>query len=442
MRSLTTDIATTFASRLVVLITGLGVEACLAWLLHPAGRGSYAVCLVFSALLQTVFLTGWNMASVYFVASKRLSLSEGVTQAFVYGLISSSLAIVAGLLLMRLPWAFFDAADATSFHLALLLIPSTFFALVFLQLLTAVHDFRWFAGMSVLNGVSFLLLALVFVGGLSLDVHGALLACILRQWLVVVAIVLFFRWKYGVKLMWPSLRRMREVFYYGLRYHVGQIANNANVQVGTIILAMFATRVEVGYMAVAAQLMTTGVMVIPDTIMTVLLPKVSEDVTGRPQLIARCARLTGLACALSILVLAGFATPIVRWLFSPSFLPIVPLIRILAVGTLVRCTCKVFTSYLHGTNHPGIDSLAVATGVAVNLVVLWLLMPVIGLPAAALAMTLSYVISSAIITLGFLKLSRLGPLETFRLARSDLAVVRQAVTRLFPRWGWRSVLLR
>ncbi len=414
-----------------MLITGIGVEASLAWFLEPAGRGSYAVCLTFSVLLQIVFLTGWNVASIYFVASRRLTLSEVVTQTFIYGVISSSLALVTGMLLLGMSLSFFDAADSTSFHLALLLIPSAFFSIVFLQLLTAVHDFRWFAIISVLNGVSFLLLALVFVGLLSLDVHGALLACILRSWLVIIAALLVFRWKYSVKFVKPSLRNMKEVLCYGLRYHVGQIANNVNAQVGTMILAIFATRDEVGYMAVAAQLMTTGVMTIPATIMTVLLPKISEDETGRPQLTARCARLTGLVCAVLLLVVAGFATPIVKLLFSPSFLPVVPLIRILAIGTLVRCTCKVFTSYLQGMNHPGVESFAVATGVMVNLIVLWLLMPVMGLPAAALAMTLSYVTSSVVITLGFLKFSRLNLLETFWLARSDLVAVHEALVRFF-----------
>jgi|GEM_PF-946087 len=433
MKSLTGDIAASFASRAVVLVTGLGLEACMAWLLQPAGRGSYAVCLVFTTLLQTVFLTGWNVASVYFVASKRLTLSQGVTQTLVYGMVSSTLAITSGLFLLRMPWAFFAAADRTSFHLALLLIPSTFFALVFVQLLTAIREFRWFALVSVLNGVSFLLLALFFIGCLSLDVHGALLACVVRQWLVILAVLALLRWKYHIRLVRPSLARMAEVFYYGLRYHVGQIANNANVQVGTIILAMFATRDEVGYMAVAAQLMTVGIMAIPDAVMTVLLPTVSQDRSGRPQLIARCSRLTGLACGVAILVVAGCATPIVRLLFSPSFLPVVPLIRILALGTLVRCTCKVFTSYLQGTNHPGIESVAVGTGVAVNLVALWLLMPLMGLPAAALAMTLSYLASSTIITLSFLRLSGLPPWEVFRLARSDLLVVHQALVQLVPR---------
>jgi len=442
MRSLTGDFIATFVSRFVVLITGLGLEACLAWFLKPAGRGSYAVYVTFSMLLQIFFLTGWNVASIYFVASKRLTLSQGVTQTFVYGMVSSSLAVVTGMLLMSLPLAFFDAADRASFHLALLLIPSTFFAIVFLQLLTAVHEFRWFAIISILNGLSFLLLALVFVGLLSLDVHGALLACILRHWLVIIAAMLFFRRKYNIKLVMPSLRSMGKVFYYGLRYHVGQIANNVNAQVGIMILAMFATRVEVAFMAVAAQLMTTGVMIIPDTIMTVLLPKVSEDKMGRPRLIARCARLTGLACAVLVLIVTVFATPVVKLLFSSSFLPVVPLIRILAVGTLVRCTCKVFTSYLQGTNRPGIESFAVAIGVTVNFLVLWLLMPVVGLPAAAIAMTLSYLTSSAIITLGFLKFSSLNLRETFWLARSDLMVVYQAIIQFFLRRSWRNTLPR
>jgi O-antigen/teichoic acid export membrane protein len=369
-------------------------------------------------------------------------LSEVITQTFIYGMISSFLAIITGMLLMNLPWDFFNAADKTSFHLALVLIPSTFFSIVFLRLLTAMHEFHWFAIISILNGISLLILALMFVGAMSLGVHGALLACILRQWLVMIAVLLFFYFKYNIKIVRPSIIGIRKVFYYGLRYHVGQIANNVNVQVGTVILAMFATKVEVGFMAVAARIMYTGVMTIPDTIMTVLLPKASQDKMGHPQLIARCARLTGLTCAVVILIITVFAIPVVKLMFSPSFLPVVPLIRILAVGTLLRCTCKIFTSYLQGTNHPGVESFAVTTGVIVNFITLWLLLPVIGLPAAALAMTFSYIVSSAIITLCFLKFSRFNARETFWLTRSDLMVMYNAITRVFQQYSWKKALSR
>lgn len=437
MRSLTDNFLATFLSKVVVLITGLGLEVCLAWFLKPEGRGSYAVSLTFCMLLQILFLTGWNVACIYFVASKQLTLSQVITQTFAYGVISSSVAAVTGLLLMNLPLAFFDAADETSFHLALVLIPSTFFSIVFLQLFTAMHEFRWFAVISILNGLSFLLFALIFVGVMSLGVHGALMACILKHWFVIIAALLFFRWKYNIKIVKPSLVKMKTVFFYGLRYHVGQVANNVNAHVGTMILAIFATKVEVGFMAVAVQLMCKGVMTIPDTIMTVLLPKASEDKIGRPQLIARCARLTGLTCAVLIIILSVFAKPIIKLMYPPSFLPVVPLIRILAAGTLVRCTCKVFTSYLQGTNHPGIESIAVAIGVIANFVVLWLLLPVMGLPAAALAITFSYLISSVIMTLGFLKFSRFNPRETFCLTRLDLMVLYNAITRFFMQYSWK-----
>jgi len=442
MRSLTNSFLVTFLSKVVVLITGLGLEACLAWFLKPEGRGSYEVCLVFNTLLTLCFLNGWPVASIYFVASKRLTLSEVITQTFIYGIISSFLAIITGMLLMNLPWDFFAAADKASFRLALVLIPSTFFSIVLLRLLTAIHEFLWFAIISILNGLSFLLLALILVGAMSLNVNGALLACILRQWLVMIAVLLLLCWKYNIKIVRPSMASMKKVFCYGLRYHVGQIANNVNVQVGTIILAMFATKVEVGFIAVAARIMYTGVMTIPDTIMTVLLPKASEDKIGRPQLIARCARLTGLTCAVVILIITVFATPVVKLMFSPSFLPVVPLIRILAVGTLVRSTCKIFTSYLQGTNHPGVESFAVTTGVILNFIILWLLLPVIGLPAAALAMTISYIASSAIITLAFLKFSRFNLRQTFWLTRSDLMVMYNAIKGFILQYGWKKVLPR
>jgi O-antigen/teichoic acid export membrane protein len=440
MASLTRDFGATFVSRILLLLTGIGVEVCLAWFLKPAGRGSYAVCIIFAGVLQILFAAGCNVTSVYFVASKRMTLSEGVTQTLLYGGISATLAVVAGILIMNSGLSYFDGADAKAFWMALALIPTGLFSTAFLQLLTAVHDFRGFAIVCVVQGISLFLLVLVFVGVLSWGMHGALLANILRNCLVMLVAVLCLCQRHSLSWHRPSLKGLCDMYHYGLRYHAGQIASNVNVQAGTMVLAMFATTAEVGLLAVASQLMTKGVMVIPETMMTVLLPKAAEDETGRPLLVARCARLTGVICGILLLSIVVFATPMVRLLFSPSFLPAVPLVQILAVGTFVRCICKVFTPYLQGRNHPGVESLGVVLGVTVNILVLWLLLPVIGLPAAALGMTLSYITSSIVVTLGFMRYSNLGSRRIFRLTQSDWATTYKVVTQLLPQLGDKRVL--
>ena len=90
------DFSTVFSSRIVTLGAQLGIQSCLAWFLGPADRGSYAVCLMFATLLGLIFVVSLDVAGVYFVSSKRATLSEGITCTVLFGVISSALAIVVG----------------------------------------------------------------------------------------------------------------------------------------------------------------------------------------------------------------------------------------------------------------------------------------------------------------------------------------------------------
>ena len=95
------DLSFTFISKIICLLLIIGMQSCLAWCLGPAGRGSYAVCLMFATLLSVILVVGCDTASVFFVSSRRFDISEGITYSLIYGGIGSALAIVAGLILMQ-----------------------------------------------------------------------------------------------------------------------------------------------------------------------------------------------------------------------------------------------------------------------------------------------------------------------------------------------------
>lgn len=425
----TRDFSITFGSRILLLALTIGTQSCLAWFLGVSGRGSYAVCFLFATLLGLLFGVGCDIASIYFVASGRFSLSEGITYAIIYCGIGSALAITAGLILMQSALPFFNKASPTSFYLALATIPTLLLSLAFLALLTSVQQFAWFAAISVLGGLVRLLLTVVFVWLLSWDVNGALLAVLIAGITTITATLLLFCRKNGIVLVRPSFRRLLDMFLYGIRYYLGDVSSQVNFRLGTIILAFFATKEEVGLFAVALQVLG-GIMIVPGTLGTLLMPKVAGDQGGKKELVAQCARLTALTCGALLLALASFAKPIVMVLFSPAFLPIVPIIRILCAGVLVRCVGKVFAPYLLGMGYPEMVSISVAIGAAVNVGTLWLLLPVIGLAGAASALVISYFVSSTVLTFFFVRFSGLSLRQTFQYAGSDWALIGRTAAQV------------
>ncbi len=425
------DFSFTFAARAATIVTSLGMQSCLAWFLGPAGRGSYAVCLMYSALLTTIFVVGCDVAGIYFVASRRFDVSQGITNILIYGGLGSAAAMLAGFGLLYTGLPFLEKASPASFHLALILIPVNLFSLVLLKLLTAVRRYSQYALVSVMQGVAQLIFVFFFVRVLDGGVNGALGAILATGSITIAITLILFRKKDGALLRRPSLVQIKEMLHYGVRYYVAKISNMANIQFGTLILALFATREEIAFFAVAMQV-TIQVLIIPDTLTLVLIPRSARDREGEKSLVARSARLTGLICGAGLLLLVVFARPLVGIVFSPAFLPVVPLIRIISIGVLVRSVSKVFVPYLIGTDHPGIASIGVGTGMIVNLGLLLLLLPFMGLPGAAVAVTAGYLSGAVVLLFWFSRLSGLNFSEILVPRRQDISYM----FTLFKRRKW------
>ena len=424
------DLSLVLGSRVAILLLTIGNQSCLAWFLGPAERGSFAVCIVYATVLSLIFTFGCPLSSLYFIASKKYSLSDGVANMLLYGGTGCLLAVAVGRSLLATSWPFFQKAPHSSFELALLATVTLFFETMFLRLIPAIGDF---VGHTVLSlGNATLLVTLTFVGTkmLGWGVNGALGAVILTGGVTIVTILWYMKRRHGLRRGHASLEQLGPMLHYGLRSYAGNVTNQMNLQVGTVLLAIFASKEEIGFFAVAVQL-AARVFIIPDALSMVLLQRVAIDRQGRKDLVAQCSRLVFQVCGVLLFLVIVCATPFVRIVLSPAFLPAVPLVRILAIGVLVRCVSKALTPYLTQTNHPGIVSAGVAVGTVCNFVLLWLLFPILRLPGAAWAMTLGFLISSAILASAFSRASGIPHGELWRYKRSDWAGLMAQMRRLW-----------
>ena len=424
------DFSVTIVAAIVALITGVGAQSCLSWILEPEGVGSYVVVILFEAVLSWVCLVTGDVGGRYLVAAKKLTLSEGMINTFILMTGGSLLAIVAGLIILQLPLSFVSKASPLAFYIALAGVPLMAIAGLSINMMIAISEFGWRAVIQICAAFAHLVLTLLFVWYLGWGVEGALLAVFTPYLLTIIAVLIFFRGKHGLHWVRPRLKTLYEIFHYGLRYYVFKISNRVNIKVGSIVLALFATKPEIAFFSRAISVVSR-VEMIPNTLASVLMPRVAGHKKGRPELVAQSARLSGLVCGAALLILAVFAKPIVALVFSPKFLPMVPLIQIMAFGVTIRCACKIFLPYILSKNHPGIASLAVAAGMGVNLLLLWLLLPVLGLTGAAISVLVSYLVGSAILSVSFQRFSALGVGQLWRYQRDDWVLLRDAFGQMY-----------
>jgi O-antigen/teichoic acid export membrane protein len=413
------DTAIVFISRFLTAGVGFLTQTLVAYYLEPEGRGSLAVAMQYGILLTVIFMLGTDVGCLYAVASRRLKPSEGVVVTLLYTLAGSALAIVVGIALMHSGLDYFDKADPSSFYLVVATIPLTFFSGAVLTILTALREFIWTAIIGSCTTVLGVISLLVYIGLLKWGVNGAILVTITGDLFCLVAALVFLRRRYQLTWAWPSREGLRQILSFGVRYYFGKISNLMNFQLGTLFLASLPQQneAEIGHLAFALVL-AGSVMMVPDALSTVLLPRVAADAEGRVDLVVQCIRGATIATGFALVAMCLLSWPFFK-LVLPKYLPCVGLILILAPGIWIRAASKIVVPYLHSRNHVGVTSIAVLAGAAANLGIMWGLLDVIGLSAAALGVVGNYVVSSVILAIAFRQVSRLSMAETWIPRRSD-----------------------
>ena len=414
------DVAVSIAGRISILVSGIAIQSLLAYALLPVGRGAYAVCLMFAGLLSLLFTPGADAGVQYFVMTRKTSISQGVSVAVVICLTGAGLATAAAIPLIRSEIAFFGNADPASFYLALILVPLTAFASAVHHQLAGLGRFAALAAFTLVQTAANGVAAAALVLGARLGVNGALLAVCIGDLVIILLCLRDMRRNFGLTWEPPSRLALGDVLRYGLKYHPARIGGNVDTRVGVLLLGMLAVRAEVGLFAVASGLMMRFIM-ISHAVASPLLPRSARGEGGRPDLVAFCARVTTWVTAAALVVFLAFSVPLVRILFSTEFLPIVPLIWIIAPGILFFSGANVLTSYFRVTNRPEVCSWAAAIGLTVNLATIPLLYPAIGLEAAAWGLSGGLCARSVVLSVAYHRATRTRPTRNWLLQRGDIA---------------------
>ena len=410
-------------SRGMCMALTLANQSLLAKFLGPAGRGDYALCMMFATLTYVALLFGMDWSISYFVSTKRISRNQALSISLLAALLVLVVGVVAGPLAVRILLAFFPKAPPEAFQMAVFWIPSLALFCCLVGALRGMREFRLLALLLPLRWVTIIGGTVVTVKVLDWGVVGPISADIGATAIMTVIVLIWGRMNHAFRLQLPSWKIIREMVHYGMRILVGSFGMLVNARIGTLLLGFFATREQIGQFAVAMGMLAV-IISVSDVTGHVIQPRVARDERGRPELVALCSRGLLLLSAMAVVVLLLLAKPLFAVVFTKDFYPAIPLLWILAPAVVVRCASKCIIPYFNGTNRPGIGSLATLVNLAVNLGLLVLLLPWLGLPGAAWAASVSYIACGAVLVYCFVKNSGLGLSEAFLPRMGDWRSVR------------------
>ena len=185
------------------------------------------------------------------------------------------------------------------------------------------------------------------------------------------------------------------------KYGVAQIAAVApallNAQLDQLVLSQTVPSADLGRYAVAVSLTLIPVP-LTSAIGNVAFPRLASQraVTMQTYRLQRLAVLAAAGLAAAMLVpLAAVAYWLVPIVFGPAYSGAVPLLWLLTPGAVFLACGKVTGDLLRGRNRPIVVAWAQGLAAVFTVVLLFALLPVLGVAAAAIASTIAYGVALA-----------------------------------------------
>lgn len=434
------DALITIATRVGLAVLIFATDVALARLLGPAAKGRFALVLLYSQLAALV--VGWGMDQALAVVSARDPATA--RRAFANALVWS--AVVGGAAVLVSLWAYGVPSDgrprgpltalipnlsASQFAFAALALPGElFFALGLFALLgrrrvAAYGVIRLLRRGVLLAGA----LAAAAIARLSLDVALVLNVVALGAAGLAVGVVAARDRTFAVR---PDAGLLAEELRFGSRALPGTLAERLQFRADAFLLNVLVGVRATGIYSVAQGLAET-LWYVPNALGVVMFSRAVDPRADAGRIAAVLTRTT-LALAVLLAVPAFLLGPrLVRFVYGSTFADAGVALRLILPGIVAYSVVAILSRYITGRGRPGTTTLIFGVGLAANLAANLVLIPPFGLAGAAVASSLSYLLTAGLIVAVFRRLSGRGLAETLLVRPSDVRAVAVAAGALRDR---------
>ena len=397
------DFSTVLGSGLVTRAATFATGVIIARVLGPEGKGIYALALLVPLLVSAFGGLGLSQSLIYHLRRKVLTLEQIVGTVFLADIaMGAALFGLMGIVAPSLTSNVLRGVPLPLIMLAALFIPIKMITRRSRETLRALDRMQAFSALSAATALPPLLAVLTILALGTVTVGR-----VVRLEVALSVVLLFIT-------MWPVMRSLRgrprpgfatlrKLLDFGLRSHIAYVLITVEKRFDLLILNAFLYPEYVGLYAVGvgvAQLVVT----LTNAMGTVLFPRISGASTEEiRRFLPRIARLSVLAAVLCGLGLVAIGRPLIIFVYGAAFEASYAPMAILLPGIVMLCLSRVCEVYLTGQGRPGIVSAAAGVSLVVNLGANLLLIPSFGINGAAMASTLSYSLSTAMLMVLFLR---------------------------------------
>ena len=402
LRNMWAQIAWTFATRLLMIFNSVVAGIIVARWLGAKGVGELAVINIAVATLVQLGSFGLPSSSTYFIAQDQERFRSAAINSLIFALpVGSILALALSATgAFRPDWFGFVSPELIS--IASISIPFQLITLIGLNILLGLGKVKEF-NLLDLAGQSFVLinavLVLIFLNrGLGTLVTLNTAAAILVS--VVVSTLLVLSARTLAQSQWRAdMSLLRRMIAYGIKFHVSILAGAIMLRADLLVVNHFRGPEEAGVYSVASQFALL-LMLLPGVIATLLFPRVTAEQDARGETTCLVTRYTTFIMFLCCLAAVPFSL-LLPVLYGAAFSDATKLLLILLPGVYLMGLESVLVQHFNALGLPRAIPVFWVITLALNLVLVFTLVPRFGAQGAAIASSISYAAIFALVALHF-----------------------------------------
>jgi O-antigen/teichoic acid export membrane protein len=312
--------------------------------------------------------------------------------------------------------------SAAQFAYAALAIPGELF---FSIGLFALLGRRRIAAYSVVRLMRRLLL-LVGVVGAALVASLSLDVALIVNLATLVLTALLISWsarRDGVAGLRPSAELLREELRFGGRAILGTVAERLQFRADSFIV-----NAVVGVRATGIYSVTSGLAetlwYVPNALGTVMFSRAVDPKADAGRIAAVLTRTTIAVALVTAIPAFALGPRLVRFVYGSAFSDAGVALRLILPGIVAYSVVAVLSRYIVGRGRPGVGTLVLLAGLAMNIVANLILVPRFGINGAAASSSISYGLTAIVTLAVFRHLSGRGIVETLVIQPHDVRALR------------------
>ncbi len=421
------DILLTFSTQILIFCFGIPTSIILARSLGPEGKGEFTLITLLPSMLVLGGNLGLDISNVYFAGRERTKRdtiktisSNSIIVALGLGAIYILLITVFIYLTPNLYQRFFHGVAPRYMLIATGMIPLMLLTQYFRYILLGLNKIVQYNVILLCQAMVMLLGIYVLIVILRQGVFGAMVG-----WVLCTAIIgglsIFVLSKVTKIGITPRGEWLQRSLKFGLKNYPGMVAQAMNYRLAMFLVNFFLSVAFVAYYSIAVSLAEL-LWYIPAAIGVVLIPKITaSDLETQNRTTSVLCRNSFFITLILTITLALISKPLITFVFGAAFLPAVKPLLFLLPGVLILSIPKVLSNDLIGRGYPLIGTYAALSSLMITIPLDIVLLPRLGIAGAAIASSISYAVNAMVVTVAFVKISKVSLVDILVIKMEDLS---------------------